>query len=64
MNAGGVPLKWNEDLMLLNNIPITLIEKMQLVSNGTFVGDPQIDLATGEVSGVKLAGEKHEEVGA
>lgn len=66
VDANGVSLKWNDQLMLLNNIPITLIEKdtgkMQMISNGTFVGDPQIDLGTGEVSGLKLAGEKHEEV--
>lgn len=66
VDANGKSLKWNDQLMLLNNIAITFIEKdtgkMQLISNGTFVGDPQVDLATGEVSGVKLAGEKHEEV--
>jgi hypothetical protein len=66
VDVNGTPLKWNKDLMLLNNIPITFTEqdtgKQQLLTNGTFVGDPQIDLSTGEVSGVSLAAEKYEEI--
>jgi len=66
VDANGRPLKWNGNLMLLNNIAATFTEQdtnvQQLLTNATFVGEPQIDLATGEVSGLRIVGEKYEEV--
>jgi len=66
VDVNGTPLKWDESLMLRNNIPITFIEQdtgfTRLISNGTFVGDPQENLATGEVTGVSLAGETHDQI--
>lgn len=61
VDVNGNQLKFDENLMLLNNIAGTFIEKdtgiTHLLTNGTFVGDPSQNLGTGEVDGVKFAAE-------
>lgn len=60
----GRPLKWDENLMLQQNLGITFIEQdtglTHLLSGGFFTGDPQINTANGEVSNVGLAADKYE----
>ncbi len=64
VDVNGRPLKWAENIMMLSNIPITFIEDdtsvTHLLTNGFFTGNPQINTATGEVSGVGLAAENYE----
>lgn len=66
IDGAGRPLKWDETLMLLDNIPITFVEQdgkvMHLLTNGFFTGEPQQNLATGEVSGLGLAAESYNTV--
>jgi hypothetical protein len=66
VDLNGRPLKWDERVMLLDNLAITFEEQdtkvMHLLSNGFFVGDPQHNMATGEISGLSLAAEKYETV--
>lgn len=66
VDANGTPLKWDENLILLNNIAATFVEKdtgvTHLLSNATFVGEPRLNLATGEVAGLSIAAEKYETI--
>jgi hypothetical protein len=66
VDGAGRPLKWDETLMLLDNIPVTFVEQdtniMHLLSNAFFTGQPQHNTATGEVSGLGLAAERYETV--
>lgn len=66
VDVNGTQLKFDENLMLQNNLPGTFIEKdtgiTHLLSNGTFVGDPVQNLANGEVDGVKFAADKYETI--
>jgi len=59
----GTPLRWDETLMLLDNLGITFVEQdtnvTHLLSGGFFTGDPQLDTASGEVSGLGLAADKY-----
>jgi len=65
-SANGQRLKWDETLMLLENIPITFTEDdtnvQHIMTNGFFTGDPQTDMATGEVDGVGLAAESYKTI--
>ncbi len=49
--------------MLLQNISITFVEQdtnlTHLMTNGFFTGSPQINTATGEVSGLGLASDNY-----
>lgn len=62
----GTPLKWSDDLLLLNNIAATFVEQdtgtTHLLSNASFVGEPGFNTATGEVSGLRIAAEKYETI--
>lgn len=66
VDSAGRPLKWDERIMLLNNIPVTFIEQdtgiTHLLTNATFTGDPQQNTATGEVSGLGIAADKYETI--
>ena len=66
VDATGNRLRWNENLLLLNNLAATFIEQdtgvTHLLSNATFVGDPAQNLANGEVDGLSLAAEKYETI--
>jgi len=71
VDINGSPLKWDENLMLLTNLGITFIEMdvggvkaglKHLLSGGFFPGAPQINTASGEVSGLGLAAEKYETI--
>lgn len=66
VDVNGTQLKFDENLMLLNNIAATFIEKdtgiTHLLTNGTFTGNPTENLGTGEVDGVEYAAENYETV--
>lgn len=66
VDVNGRQLKFDEALMLRNNIPATFVEKdtgiTHLLTKGTFVGDPSQNLGTGEVDGVRFAAEGYETV--
>lgn len=66
VDVNGTQLKFNEELMLLNNIAATFIEKdtgiTHLLSKGSFVGDPSQNLGNGEVDGVSFAAEQYETI--
>lgn len=68
VDVNGRRLQFDENLMLLNNIPATFIEKdtglMHTLTNGTFMGDPSENLGSGEVDGVEFAAESYETVNA
>lgn len=65
-SANGQVLRIDENVMLMNNLGATFIEQdtklTHLLTNGTFVGDPEENLATGEVSGVEFAAETYETI--
>lgn len=62
----GRPLKWDETVMLLTNMPVTFVEQdtgvTHLLTNACFTGDPGHDLGTGEVSGVGIAADTYETI--
>jgi hypothetical protein len=64
IDAGGRRMKWDADMLLANNIGITVVEmdtkRTHLITNATFVGEPVENLTTGEVTGVSMAGETYE----
>lgn len=66
VDVSGNQLKFDEALMLRNNIPATFVEKdtgiTHLLTKGTFVGDPSQNLGNGEVDGVKFAAEGYETI--
>lgn len=66
VDVNGVPLRWNEDLMLLTNLGITFVEQdtntTHLLSGGFFTGKPQLDTSTGEVSGLGLAADSYKTI--
>lgn len=66
VDVNGVPLKWDDKLLLLNNIPATFVEQdtgvTHLLTNATFVGEPGLNTGTGEVDGLKIAAEKYETI--
>ncbi|NEV79279.1 hypothetical protein DYI24_19805 [Rhodopseudomonas sp. BR0C11] len=53
------PLIWDERVMNLMNIPVTFVEDdtglTHILSGSFFEGEPQGNLATGEVSGLSIA---------
>lgn len=66
VDVNGVPLRWNEELMLLTNLGITFVEQdtgtTHLLSGGFFTGKPQLDTSTGEVSGLGLAADSYKTI--
>jgi Phage tail tube protein len=65
-SAAGQVLKWADDMMLLDDLGGTFVEQdtgiTHLLSGGFFTGDPEINTATGEVSGVGFAAAKYETI--
>lgn len=66
VDANGNILKWDESLMLQTNLGFTFIETdtniTHLLSGGFFTGNPQPNLATGEVAGLQIAADKYETI--
>lgn len=66
VDQNGRPMRWDEGIMLRQNIPFTFIEQdtnvTHLLTNGCFTGKPEMDLSTGEVSGVGIAADKYETI--
>jgi hypothetical protein len=66
VDVNGSPLRWDENLMLQVNLGITFVEQdtgvTHLLSGGFFTGNPQIDTASGEVSGLGLAADKYKTI--
>lgn len=66
VDVNGTPLKWADNIMLMDNLAITFVEDdvgvTHLLSKGFFTGDPQHNTATGEVSGLGLAAETYETI--
>ena len=62
----GRPLRWDETIMMLTNIPVTFEEvdgrTTHLLTNAFFEGDPGNDLATGEVDGLTIAAESYKTI--
>lgn len=65
-SGSGQVLRFDDRVMLMNNLAATFIEQdtgvTHLLTNGTFVGDPEENLGSGEVSGVEFAAEKYETI--
>ena len=62
----GIPLKWAENIMAEDDLPITFVEDdvgiTHLLSGGFFTGKPTTDLSTGEVSGLGLAAQNYKTI--
>jgi hypothetical protein len=63
----GTPMKWDESMMAIVDLPVTFTEidnrgKQHLLTGAFFTGDPQQNLATGEISGLGIAAESYESV--
>lgn len=63
----GTPMKWNESMMLVVDLPVTFTEtdvggKQHIMSGAFFTGDPQQNLASGEISGLGIAAASYESV--
>ena len=63
----GSVMKWDETMMSIVDLPVTFTEtdnrgKQHLLSGAFFTGDPQQNLATGEISGLGIAAEGYETV--
>jgi hypothetical protein len=63
VDNNGVPLRWDEGVMMLTNLGVTFIEQdtniTHLLSNACFTGNPSANLATGELDGLKIAADKY-----
>lgn len=63
----GSRMKWDETMMSIVNLPVTFTEmdvggKQHLLSGAFFTGEPQQNLASGEISGLGIAAESYETV--
>ena len=66
VDIDGTPLVWDERIMLLQNIPLVFDEQdtniQHVMAGGFFVGDPQKDTSTGEISGLSLAADSYKSI--
>lgn len=66
VDISGTPLRWDENLLLQVNLGVTFVEQdtgiTHLLTGGFFTGDPKIDTASGEVSGLGLAAENYKTI--
>jgi hypothetical protein len=66
VDLDGRVLQWSDNIMLLANIAFTFIEQdtnvTHLLTDGCFVGKPEHNLATGEVSGLSIAATKYQTI--
>lgn len=66
VDPNGIALQWSDNVMLLTRIPFTFIEMdtglTHLLTDGCFVGKPEHNLATGEVSGLSIAATKYQTI--
>lgn len=63
----GSTMIWNEAMMSIVNLPVTFSEqdvggKQHLLTGAFFTGDPQQNLATGEIAGLGIAAEGYTSV--
>lgn len=66
VDQNGVAMQWSDAVMLMTRIPFTFIEAdtgvTHLLTDGAFVGKPEHNLATGEVSGLSVAATKYQTI--
>jgi hypothetical protein len=66
VSANGEQLIWDERVLTAVNFGATFIEqdtgRTHLISGAFFVGDPQMDMSTGEVSGLSIAGDAYKNI--
>lgn len=66
VDQNGQVLQWSDNIMLMTRIPFTFIEAdtdvTHLLTDGAFVGKPEHNLATGEVSGLSIAATKYQTI--
>ena len=71
VDVGGQPLLWDEALMQQTNLPVTFVEEdldgiqtglTHLLSGAFFTGEPGINTASGEVSGLGIAAESYDTI--
>lgn len=66
VDQNGQVLQWSDNIMLMTRIPFTFIEQdtdvTHLLTDGSFVGKPEHNLATGEVSGLSIAATKYQTI--
>jgi hypothetical protein len=64
LDDAGTPLRWNESVLRMTNFGVSFTEldtgRTHLLSNACFEGSPQVNLATGEVSNLKIAADSYE----
>lgn len=65
-DVGGQPLRWDETIMMLTNIPVTFEEvdgrTTHILTGAFFEGDPGNDLNTGEVDGITIAADSYKTI--
>lgn len=65
-DLNGEPLRWDETIMLLTNIPVTFQEvdgrTTHILTGAFFEGDPGNDLSTGEIDGVTIAADSYKTI--
>jgi hypothetical protein len=67
VDIDGEPLRWSENIMELENLPITFVEidgqkLTHILTGGFFTGEPTLDTSTGEVSGLGLAADSYKTI--
>jgi hypothetical protein len=66
VSIDGDLIVWDESVLAATNFGCTFIEqdtnRTHLISGAFFVGDPQMDTSTGEVSGLSLAGDAYKNI--
>jgi len=66
VDANGNQLKWDESILLQDNLAATFIEQdtkvTHLLSKGSFVGAPGQNLGSGETDGLSFAAESYETI--
>lgn len=66
VDQNGIAMQWSDNIMSMTRIPFTFVEIdtgiTHILSDGCFVGKPEHNLATGEVSGLSIACSKYQTI--
>lgn len=66
VDNNGTFLKWDDGVMRQVNMSVTFVEQdtgvTHLLTNACFTGSPNVDLATGEVTGVGIASDTYDTI--
>ncbi len=71
VDLDGFPLRWSDNIMMETNMSVTFVEqdidgrdtgRTHLLTNACFTGEPDVDLATGEVTGLAIAADNYKTI--